>query len=471
MAMSKRPTERQEDMWVPTQALARSPGHPFYERLNVLLAEAKFDAFVEATCQPFYAARNGRPSVAPGVYMRMLMIGFFEGLDSERGIAWRCADSLALRRFLGYGLSQETPDHSTLCRTRQRLPAEVHQELFAFVLKVLAEKGLLAGKTIGIDATTLEANAALRSIVRREGGESYQDFLLRLAKESGIETPTRKDLARLDRKREGKGSNDDWKHPHDPDAQITKMKDGRTHLAHKAEHAVDMDSGAVLAVTVQPATRGDTHSVLETMKAAVENVARLEEDQATAEQLSPDTLKEWVADKGYHSNDTVSLMEELGLRSYISEPDRGRRRWKDKQEAQKATYANRRRIRSERGKALMKGRGELLERTFAHCLETGAMRRTWLRGHDKILKRYLVHVAAFNLSLVMRSIFGTGTPRGLAERLRDLRRGLDALLGRLVADLTLWTRTIGIALGLDFFRPAQALGIAAATERAGFSTG
>ena len=471
MAMSKRPIQKQEDLWVPTQALARSPGHPFYERLNALLAEVKFDEFVEATCQPFYAAKKGRPSVAPGVYMRMLMIGFFEGLDSERGIAWRCADSLALRQFLGYELSRETPDHSTLCRTRQRLPAEVHQELFSFVLKVLAEKGLLQGKTIGVDATTLEANAALRSIVRRQGGESYQDFLMRLAKESGIETPTRADLAKLDRKRPKKGSNDEWKHPHDPDARITKMKDGRTHLAHKSEHAVDMDSGAVLAVTVQSATRGDTHSMLETMKAAAENVSRLEQDPIAAKQLSKDVLTEWVADKGYHSNDTVSLLAGMGLKSFISEPARGRRRWKGKQKAQQATYANRRRIRSERGKALMRCRGELVERTFAHCLETGAMRRTWLRGHEKILKRYLVHVAAFNLSLVMRAILGTGTPRGLAERLRGFGGDMDALLRRLVAYITLLARRIGIALGFDTVRPVFVPQSIRVPDGGGLSTG
>ena len=471
MAMSKRPTEKQEDLWVPTQALARSPGHPFYERLNALLSEVKFDEFVETSCQPFYAAKNGRPSVAPGVYMRMLMIGFFEGLDSERGIAWRCADSLALRAFLGYELSQETPDHSTLCRTRQRLPAEVHQELFSFVLKVLAEKGLLQGQTIGVDATTLEANAALRSIVRRQGGESYQEFLVGLAKQSGIETPTREDLARLDRKRKGKGSNDEWKHPHDPDARITKMKDGRTHLAHKAEHAVDMDSGAVLAVTVQPATRGDTHSVLETMKVAAENVSRLEQDPIAKEQLSQDALTEWVADKGYHSNDTVSLIEGMGLKSFISEPARGRRCWKGKREAQQATYANRRRIRSKRGRALMRRRGELVERTFAHCLETGAMRRTWLRGHKKILKRYLVHVAAFNLSLVMRAILGMGTPRGLAERLRGFGRGLDELQGRLVAYINNLARMIGIALRFETSRPVSALRPIRASNGGGLSTG
>ena len=471
MAMSKRPPQRQEELWVPTEALARSPGHPFYERLNALLADVKFDEFVESTCQPFYATKNGRPSVAPGVYMRMLMIGFFEGLDSERGIAWRCADSLALRKFLGYGLSQETPDHSTLCRTRQRLSAEVHEELFSFVLKVLAEKGLLQGKTIGVDATTLEANAALRSIVRRDSGESYHDFLMRLAKESGIETPTREDLARLDRKREGKGSNAEWKHPHDPDARITKMKDGRTHLAHKAEHAVDMDSGAVLAVTVQSATCGDTHSVLETMKVAAENVVRLEQVPVSAETLSKDVLTEWVADKGYHSNDTVSLLEGMGLKGFISEPDRGRRRWKGKQKAQQATYANRRRIRSERGKALMRRRGELVERTFAHCLETGAMRRTWLRGHKKIMKRYLVHVAAFNLSLVMRAILGSGTPRGLAERLRGLGGELRGVLGRVVAYITLQVRMIGITLGIEIAQPVFIPRPIRAPDGGGLSTG
>jgi transposase len=370
MSMRSRPKESQADLWIATTDLARTPGHPFYDRLNGLLAEAKFDPFVEELCRPFYAEGKGRPSIPPGVYMRMLLVGFFEGLDSERGIAWRCADSLSLRQFLGLQLSEETPDHSSLSRIRQRLDLEVHQEVFSFVLKMLAQKGLLRGKTIGIDATTLEANAALRSIVRREDGTSYRDYLESLAKASGIETPTREDLAKLDKKRPKKGSNDDWKHPHDPDAKIVKLKDGRTHLAHKAEHAVDMDSGAVLAVTVQDATLGDPATMKQTMVATVSNVLEVHRDRRYQHKLSKRALSEWVADKGYHSNATMEMAEACGLRTYVSEPRRGRRQWLERKAAQRGTYANCRRILGRRGRALMRRRGELLERSFAHTLET-----------------------------------------------------------------------------------------------------
>jgi transposase len=433
MAMRQRDGDRQPDFWIPTSDLARSPGHPFYEELNRVLRAASFDKFVEGRCAQFYAANKGRPGIAPGVYMRMLLIGFFEGIDSERGIAWRCADSLSLRSFLGYEMSQATPDHSSLSRIRQRLDVEVHEEVFTFVLKVLAEKGLLKGRAIGIDATTLEANAALRSIVRRDDGTKYEDFLIALAKESGIKTPTRADLARIDKKRARKGSNDDWKSPHDPDAKITKMKDGRTHLSHKAEHAADMDSGAVLAVTVQDATLGDCATMKATMVATTKNMQAVVADEKCAEQVSPKALSTWVADKGYHSNETMTMAAEVGLTTYVSEPDRGGRRWKDKQVAQAGTYANRRRLRTKRGRALMKRRGELLERSFAHCLETGGMRRVHLRGHANILKRYLVHVAAFNLSLVMRQIFGVGTPRGLQGRLAALAALLRVWIQLLIA--------------------------------------
>lgn len=432
MSMRRRPKEKQADLWIATSDLAQTPGHPFYDRLNRVLAEARFDEYVEERCRSFYAEGKGRPSIPPGTYMRMLLVGFFEGLDSERGIAWRCADSLSLRQFLGYDMSEDTPDHSSLSRIRQRLDVQVHQDVFAFVLKVLGQKGLLRGQTIGIDATTLEANAALRSIVRREDGTSYQDYLTELAKASGIETPTRADLAKIDKKRPKKGSNDDWKHPHDPDAKITKLKDGRTHLAHKAEHAVDLDSGAVLAVTVQGATLGDSASMKQTMMETVDNVVAVHHDPACEGSVSERGLTEWVADKGYHSNATMEMMDTCGLRSYVSEPDRGRRRWHDRESARNGTYANRRRLRTNRGKALMRRRGELLERTFAHCLETGAMRRVHLRGRGNILKRYLIHVAAFNLSLVMRQIFGAGTPRGLQGR---LAAAFD-LFGELMADLS-----------------------------------
>ena len=353
----------------------------------------------------------------------MLLIGYFEGLDSEREIAWRCADSLGLRAFLGYRLTESTPDHSSLTRIRQRIDVEAHEAVFTWVLKVLAKQGLLKGKTIGIDATTLEANAALRSIVRRDTGEDYETFLTGLAKASGIETPTKADLAKLDRKRKKKASNKDWMNPHDPDAKISKMKDGRTHLAHKAEHAVDLDTGAIVAVTVQPADTGDTTTVYNTVVEAGEQLREVADEEAADGPLAEGFFKEVVADKGYHSNETVRDFAEMGTRTYMSEPDRGRRRWRGKSAEQAAVYANRRRVRGERGKALLRRRGELLERPFAHCYDRGGMRRTHLRGHPKILKRLLIHVAGFNLALVMRSVLGVGTPRGL----RDLSAVLSSL--------------------------------------------
>ncbi len=412
MAVGKRSGQRQEGLWVATSDLARSPGHPFYEQVNRLLAEAEFDPFVEALCAKFYAGNVGRPGLAPGVYVRMLLVGYFEGIDSERGIAWRCADSLGLRSFLGLTLSESPADHSTLSRTRRLIDLETHVEIFGFVLQQLAKHGLVGGKTVGIDATTLEANAAMKSLVRRDTGKSYDDFLTELAQASGIETPTREDLARIDRKRAKKGSNDDWHNPNDPDAQITKLKDGRTHLSHKMEHAVDMDSGAVMAVTIQPGAAGDTTTIHETMMATAHSVATMRRDPELPNELEG-ALSEWVADKGYHSNDTLVAIESIGMRSYISEPKRGRRKWRGNDDAKHAVYANRRRVKGDRGHRLMKRRGELLERPFAHCLETGGMRRVYLRGRENIEKRIQLHVAGFNLGLLMRTLFGKGTPRGL----------------------------------------------------------
>jgi transposase len=422
MAMGEEHHEEQAEFWIETQNLARAPGHPFYRRLNRILKERGFDAFASEACEKFYK-EGGRPSVPPAVYFRMLLIGYFEGLDSERGIDWRCSDSLSLREFLGYELSQQTPDHSSLSRIRHRIDLETHREVFAWVLNVIAHEDLLSGKTVGIDATTLEANAALRSIVRRDTGETYQEFLKRLAQESGIETPTREDLTKLDRKRPKKSSNDDWKNPNDPDARITKMKDGSTHLAHKAEHAVDMDSGAVLAVTLQHANLGDTTTVYQTVAEAAEHLVVLSQDPQLAPKVE-DCVQEALMDKGYHSNDVVADLEDAEIRTYISEPDRGRRQWENKEREQAAVYANRRRIKGNRGKRLMRDRGELVERSFAHCYETGAMRRTHLQGHTNILKRLLIHVAAFNLSLILRKHFGFGTPREMANGLKQALFGL-----------------------------------------------
>ena len=433
MAMGRQAKQSQGQFWVETQRLAKGPGHPFYGRLNEVLAKHGFDGYVESLCAKFYAARRGRPSLPPAVYFRLLLIGYFEGIDSERGIAWRVADSLTLRGFLGYGATEEPPDHSTVSRNRRLIDVETHQEVFGWVLRVLAKEELLQGKTLGIDATTLEANAALRSIVRRDTGESYQEFLVDLAKASGIETPTREDLARLDRKRAKKGSNQDWLNPNDPDAKITKMKDGRTHLAHKAEHTVDMETGAIVTVTLQPADRGDTASIEKTLEEVMGVLSEMVEDTAADDELSEEVLSEVVADKGYHSNDVLVGRAELGIRTYVSEPKRGRRNWHNKPAEKKAVYANRRRIRGRRGKRLMRRRGELIERSFAHCYETGGMRRTHLRGHPNILKRLLIHVAGFNLGLVMRHRFGVGKPRALQGRMARLLRLFFAFLARLAA--------------------------------------
>jgi transposase len=413
MAMGTREQDDQGSFWIPTSALPMSASHPFYEQVNRILDGRGFDRFVEDLCRPFYHERMGRPSLAPAVYFRLMLIGYFEGIDSERGMAWRVSDSLGLRRFLGYSLTDHTPDHSTISRNRRLIDVQTHEAVFVWVLKVLAEEGLLKGKTIGVDATTLEANAAMKSIVRRDSGEGYQEFLTRLAKESGIETPTREDLAKLDKKRKNKASNDDWQNPHEPDAKITKMKDGRTHLAHKAEHAVDMDTGAIATVTLQPADRGDPDSMAETLPQAADMLVEVLADEQAGGHLSEQVLAEAVADKGYHSNEVLTGVGGMVTRTYISEPNRGRRNWSEDPEARDAVYANRRRIRGRRGKRLMRKRGELIERSFAHCYDTGGMRRTHLRGHANILKRLLIHVAGFNLSLVMRKIVGLGTARGL----------------------------------------------------------
>ena len=412
MAMGKKRV-RQEGFWIASRDIVRTPAHGFYDRLNEILNTRRFDGKVEHLCRRYYKGPLGRPSLSPGVYFRMLLIGYFEGLDSERGIAWRTADSLSLRKFLGYGLDQATPDHSTISRTRRLLWVQTHKVVFRWMLKLLAEEGLIEGQTIAVDATTLEANAAMRSIVRRDTGQQYEEYLKKLVQAEGIEKPTREQLARFDRKRKNKASNDDWTHPFDPDARVAKMKDGRTHLAHKAEHAVDLSGGALLAVTLQPADEGDTSTLQKTLAKA----------QQMAQSITGQGLEEMVTDKGYHSGPVLKELHVQGLRSYIPEPERGRRCWTGKRVEQKRVYANRRRVRGARSKGLQKLRCELAERSFAHMYETGAMRRVHLKGRINILKRLLVQAAGFNLGLVMRQLFGVGKPR----RLQGLRACFCAL--------------------------------------------
>src|SRR5664280_1769017 len=459
MAMgTRKQREKQEDIWIAHTELASAPGHPFYQRLNELLEAEGFDEFVEGRCAKFYAAKYGRPSLTPGIYFRSLLIGYFEGIDSERGIAWRLADSLALRRFVGIGLDEYTPDHSTISRTRRLIDVDTHGEVFSWVLSLLADRGLLQGKRMAIDATTLEANAAMLSIVRRDTGESYEEFLRGLAKASGIETPTREELARLDRKRQKRMSNQEWKSPADEDARIAKMKDGRTHLAHKAEHAVDLDTGAVLAVTLQGADQGDTTTLDETLCEAGIAVAELVGREAELRpgdkpKVNVNGIEELVSDKGYHSGAVVERVKSYEVRSYIPEKkQKGRRNWAGKQAEQQAVYANRRRVRGEYGKSLLRRRGELVERSFAHCYETGGMRRCHLRGRDNILKRQLVHVGAFNLSLILRRLLGAGTPRELRNRFGTRILQVFLLLSRRNSHKQSCRSRIGAAEATHFVR-------------------
>src|SRR5512136_2197712 len=415
MAMG-REGEVQGDLMMSWAEMPRSPGHVFYERLQTLLFDAGFDAFVEETCKPYYAPRMGAPSLPPGRYFRMHMIGYFEGLDSERGIVWRCSDSRSLGDFLRLGKRDRVPDHSWLSKTRSRLPHEVHEQVFGFVLKLVAQRGLIKGERLGIDGSTMEANAALRNIVRRDNGETYREMLERMAKESGIKTSSAEDLARFDRKRKGKKlSNEDWTSRTDAEAKIAWMKDGTTHLAYKPEHAVDLDTGVIVAAPIHEADKGDTTTLGDTLETAKANLS------AVGLAPTPDDPCEIIADKGYHSREVLKGLDDGEWKSRISEPlpAKGYLRWQGDEEARDAVYANRARLKSGVGRAAMRKRGELLERSVAHVLDRGGMRRAWLRGHENIAKRYLIHVAGFNLGVLMRALVGCGTPREHSEAARN----------------------------------------------------
>jgi transposase len=407
MALGKRKDEQQE-MWVATGSLPKSQGHAFYRKLNGLLVAADFDRTIQEMCAPHYHSHLGRPSIPPGVYFRMLLVGYFEGIGSQRGIAWRCGDSLSLREFLGIPLTEETPDHSSLTRVRDRLPLEIHTAVFQWVLKLAAEKGLIKGKTVAVDSTTLEANAAMKSIVRRDTGEDWNEYLRRLLQEQqGVENPTDEELRRFDRNRKDKRvSNDEWMSSTDEASRIGKMKDGRTHLLYKAEHAVDLETEIVLAAPIYHGDVGDPDTMVDSLMDAQNNLWDAGIDAEITEAL---------ADKGYHATDTLELADALNIRTYVPEPKRrGNRNWKGvPDEKRRAVINNRRRTREARSKRLQRLRSERVERTFAHVCETGGARRTWLCGIEKVQKRYLIAVMAHNLGLIMRKVFGMGTPRGL----------------------------------------------------------
>jgi transposase len=448
MALGKR-RPKQDELFIPTAKLATGPGHPFYAKLNEVLAAAGFDAFVEQLSTPFYKD-GGRPGIPPGVYFRMLFIGYFEGLDSQRGIAWRCADSLALRTFLGIAITEATPVHASMTIIRQRLPESVFDKVFVFVLSLLEAKGLLRGKTIGIDATTLEANAAMKSIVRKDTGEDWKQYLRGLAQAEGIENPTEEDLRRLDRGRKDKKvSNEQWESPSDPDSRIAKMKDGRTHLAYKAEHAVDLVSEAIVATTVTFADKSDPQSGPVTLSLAAANLVLAG---------SETELAETVMDKGYHDNRLLARMTEQGVRTYIPERRQKSRCWSDKPvEQEKAFRANRLRVRGQKGRQLNRWRSERCERTFAHVCETGGGRRAWLRGQTNVSKTHTLKCAAYNLGLLLRKVWGYCKPRN-AVAVAALFLAFSLLL---VAVAVIAGANIASKLGACGLLLAVALGLAA----------
>ena len=435
MGLGKRRENRQQELWIATDSVARSPRHEFYEKLNRLLAKAEFDRWIERLCRPHYA-EVGRDSIPPGVYFRMLLVGYFEGIDGQRGIAWRCADSLSLKRFLGYGPTERTPDHSSLTKIRQRLPPEVYDQVFQFVLTLVEQHKLLKATTVGVDSTTLEANAAMKSIVRKETGEDWNEYVARLMREEGLvepdETPSAETLRRFDKQRtDKKVSNQTWENPHDKDAKIAKMKDGRTHLAYKAEHVVDLETEAILSAEVFAADQSDSATLTTSLKQAQEHVDATESGRL---------IEKVAADKGYHAAETLLACQELGLlgvTTYIPEPA-GRRKWTDKSEEMKsAVLGNRARSRREYGKRLGRKRSERVERSFAHVCDTGGGRRTHVRGFDNVRKHHLIKAAAHNLGLILRKLLGAGKPRAYAAILR-LIQGLQnaqlttcELLGRL----------------------------------------
>lgn len=427
MALGRRRREQQDTFWVATDQLGSGPRNAFYDRLNQLLAEIEFDRKLEEAAEPYYE-KIGRRSLPPGVYFRMIFIGYFEDISSQRGIAWRCEDSRSLARFLGYAPGEQTPDHSTLSLTRERLPMEVHALAFELILGAAKQNGLLKGKTVGVDATDLEANASMKSIVRKDNGDDWREYLRKLyEEETGISDPDDDELRRFDKSRKSKKkvSNEDWESKSDPDSRIGKMKDGRFHLKYKAENAVDLETEVIVAAEVYHGDIGDTSTIEDTVTAAQTHLR---------EAGTNCVVQEVVADKGYHSEKALdTLQNETNVRTYIPEPKRTTSHtWTDKSEDLESSYRrNRRNSLGARGHRLQRLRSERVERAFALLCETGGARRTWLRGLEKVRKRYMSAAMAHNLGRIMRLLIGAGKPRYaavLAERLCFIYFAIRAVL-------------------------------------------
>lgn len=414
MAIGKRNKPKQRPLWVAAHELVPQSGHPFYSRLNKLLDADGFDAWIEEECTSYFAAK-GRPSIPPGVYFRMLFVGYLEGFQSERSIAWHCADRMSLRDFLGYLPHERTPDHSSFTIWRQRLPLSLYRTVFQRILALVDKHGLIEAYSAGVDSSTIEANASLRRLARKDSGASYREYVKGLMREAGEDPEDAAALVRFDKNRKGKRlSNDDWESETDPDARIAKMKDGTTHLAYKPEHAIDLQTGAMLGVNIYPADQGDTACLPETLDIVTENLNNLGDD--------PPELLCVVTDKGYHKAELIKGVNlEQEITTYIPERQTNqRRKWRGDLDARREFHANRRRTRGKEGKRLGRLRSELVERSFALTKCSGNLGRMTIRGLENVTKRYLIHAAAYNLGLVMRSLFGYGTPKGLAGALARL---------------------------------------------------
>lgn len=415
MSMGKRAAHKQESLWVSTEALRTRFDHPFYRALNGLLAKHGFDPWVEQLCEGLYSSSKGRPSIPPGVYFRMLFVGYFEGISSQRAIAARCEDSLSLRRFLGFDVTVQTPDHSTLTVIAQRLPEEVEHEVFNWVLKIAAQEKLFSSRTLGIDSTQIEANAAMSSVVRRDTGERYKKWLARMRAEAAIKS--RKDKDDDDSPTTGSSSyktaaprgtaNENTTSTTDPDAGIARMSDGRSRLTYKVDHVVDLDHGIVVHPLIR---RGGEHDG----KSLIESVT--EASAVIQECLGPQArIEEVVVDRGYYTAANVLELTAQGITTYMPEQRRrGKRKWVEQTEAEREILrANEARVQSVLGRKLAIARMSRVEPIFAHVCRTGGSGRTWLRGIVRVTKRYLCTVAAFNLGRILRAVLGVGTPRGL----------------------------------------------------------
>ena len=406
----------QPELFIPSVRLVQPATSPFYSKLEQTLASFGFADQVRQLCAAAYSdSGRGRPGVDPVVYFKMLMIGFFENIGSERGIAERCSDSIAIRFFLGYDLTQTTPDHSTLSVIRDRLGEDTYQAVFLLILSALQEHGLLKGKNVGIDTSVIEANAALKSLVHRDTAEAYWEYVRRLASEHGVDPKDSEAVRQFDRKRPKKMSNDEWENPHDPDAKIGPTKAGTIDMIYKPEHVVDLDTGAILQAEVRLGDEADPQELALHVLQAQGNINQAQD--LPADSL---TIQSATADKGYYAVTEMSLLQQEGIRTVISDPIKNRKLEKLSPEEAKAVRQARRSVRSKSGKKLLKQRGMHLERSFAHLLDAGGARRTTLRGLENLNKRFKLAAAIYNLSQLMRALWGVGTPKQWAAGVKAL---------------------------------------------------